>query len=87
VPPLKLSRWLKVRISAADDDRLRATAASLNTNVSAFTRRALLERVELEAILDRERVTNGDQASSRLLAVADAPAHGVDRIRTGGRRR
>jgi hypothetical protein len=58
-----LSRWLKVRISVADDDRLRATASSRNTNVSAFVRTALTERLELEAILDKEKVTNGDRPS------------------------
>jgi uncharacterized protein (DUF1778 family) len=63
VPPLKLSRWLKVRISAADDDRLRATASSRNTNVSEFVRTALTERLELESVLDREKALNGDQAS------------------------
>jgi hypothetical protein len=63
LPPLKLSRWLKVRISAVDDDRLRATASSRNTNVSAFVRTALTERLELESILDREKATNGESAT------------------------
>jgi hypothetical protein len=63
VPRPKLSRWLKLRISVADDDRLRATAASRNTNVSAFVRTALTERLELEAILDREGATNGESAT------------------------
>jgi predicted HicB family RNase H-like nuclease len=60
VPPLKLSRVLEVRISAADHDRLRATAASLNLNVSEFVRRSLTERMELESVLDIERVTDDE---------------------------
>jgi hypothetical protein len=63
VPRPKLSHWLKVRISAVDDDRLRATASSHNMNVSAFVRTALTERLELESILDRERATNGESAT------------------------
>jgi hypothetical protein len=63
LPRPRLTRWLKVRISVADDDRLRAMASSRNTSLSAFVRTSLAERLELEAILDRERATNGDQAS------------------------
>jgi hypothetical protein len=63
LPRLKMERWLKLRISAVDDDRLRAMASSRNTNVSRFVRTALTERLELEAIFDREKATNGDQAS------------------------
>jgi len=59
----KLSRLLEVRISAADHDRLNATAASRNTNVSAFVRRALTERLELESVLDRERGAHDEPAS------------------------
>jgi hypothetical protein len=63
LPRLKMERWLKLRISAAEDDRLRATATSRNTNLSAFVRTALAERLDLEAILDREKATNGDSAA------------------------
>jgi hypothetical protein len=58
-----MGRFLKVRISAEEDERLRAMASSRNTNVSKFVRTALTERLELESVFDRERVTNGDQAS------------------------
>jgi uncharacterized protein (DUF1778 family) len=63
LPRSRMGRVLKLRISAEEDDRLRATASSHNTNLSAFVRTALAERLELEAVLDRERVTNGDSAA------------------------
>jgi hypothetical protein len=58
-----MGRFLKVRISADEHDRLRAMATSRNMNVSKFVRTCLAERLELEAIFDKEKATNGDQAS------------------------